>query len=132
MAYWTFFDFVDERGRNGVQEWIADLNRGVRQAVKAELNSRIVLLENLQKLDRPDTGQLRGKRNAGLFEIILKLNQVEYRPLWCYGPEAGEVVILTGTIEKGGKMPPPDLDRARRRKFLVMSDRSYMREHDFS
>ena len=132
MVYWTFLDFVDGQ-RNGIQEWIEGLNRGVRKAVKAELNARLPLLAKCSKLDRPDTGQLRGKKYAGLFEIVMKVGGVQYRPLWCYGPQRGEVTLLTGAIEKGGRMPNADCDRALRRMGIVHSgDRRYVCEHDYS
>lgn len=131
MRYWTFFDFVDERGQNAVRAWIESLGPSVRKAVKAQLNARLQYLETCSQLERPYVAALTGY--SGILEIRLKVERVQYRPLCCHGPAVREITILTGAIEKDDTLLPLSAcDTALARRSLIMLERRYVSEHDFS
>lgn len=104
---WTFLDFADQRG-NRVKEWIASLGRSAQVDVKAALNAQLRILAVRERLGRPDVG-LMTRECKGLLEIVLTVENVEYRPLAYYGPDTKkrQVTILHGATERGGRLHPP-------------------------
>jgi hypothetical protein len=69
-------------------------------------------------------GRLSGKDALDLFEIVLESENVQYRPLVCYGPKKGELTILCGATKKGKKgstqwNPSNAIAVAQRRKQLI-------------
>ena len=131
MKLWAFLDFVDGQGENVIQDWLQGLAPSVRAEVKAKLNTRIQYLEVTSIFGPPYTGLLHGEC-AGLFEIKFKVKNVQYRPLACYGPEAREVTLLFGAIEKSDRLEPPGAcSTALNRKALIDTDRRYVCPHDF-
>ncbi len=126
MVYWRFYDFIVRIDRTGLEEWIHTLPRKVRKYVSEEVETRLEYLAHVEEWDRPDTGQLAN----GLIEIRIKLLRTQYRPICFYGPDRGEVSLLTGAIEKDRALIPPSaVSKATDRKNLILSDRRHVREH---
>lgn len=123
---WAFKDFVSPAGRNLIHEWLEGL------PARARINARIRLLELTDELRFPDVRILRGECR-GLFELRVKADNVQYRPLGYYGPGRGEVTLLIGAVERGGHFEPPSACRtALDRQALIADGRGSTCEHDFS
>jgi len=126
MENWKFLDYISEAGTNHFKDWLDDLPLKERMAI----NTRIQYLEAVNILKRPDTGMLTGNCD-GLFEIRIKCNNVQYRPLACYGPDKKTIILLAGAIEKGGKLIPKDIckEALKRKKYIEKEGRTY--EHSY-
>ena len=107
MAVREFYDFVDARGRNAIDLWITAL--GVAgPAVSAELDSLLPHLETVPTFGkRPYCAPLSGTGCRGLYEIRLNVKRVQYRLICYQGPNHGEVTLLCGAVEKGGRFTSP-------------------------
>jgi hypothetical protein len=101
---WTFLDYVDMDGNNRVSEWL----REVPIEARVEFEALLDILRGKKLLTRPETGKLYGQLN-GLYEFVFKANKVQYRPLFCYGPDtkAREITILVGATKKNNRFIPP-------------------------
>ena len=132
MAYWTFFNFVNESGENLIQDWISGLAPSAKLKIKTRLDAYLRNFQAMKALPGlPLTKMLDGEGD-GLFEIRFKVKSVQYRPLCFYGPERSEITILMGAMEKNNKFVPlAACSIAQGRRALVMSKRRYVREHDF-
>ena len=69
-----------------------------------------------------------------LIELIIKVGNVQYRPIGWYGPEDRTVTLLLGAIERGNDFEPRNAcEQAVNRKRLILADRrKYTVEHDYS
>lgn len=131
MAYYTFFDFVNEQGENVIQKWIRGLDGSVRKKVKVRFNARLDYMGANLTWDPEKAKALEGDC-AGLFEIRFLVGRVQYRPLACYGPNRGQVWLLMGVREKSDRFDPPyPCPTALSRMALVLSDRRYLCPHDY-
>lgn len=129
---WEFFDFVDGDGRNVIHEWLDGLAPSARKKVRQKLTARLDYLQATPVFALPYTRMLVGDC-AGIFEIRFEVNNVQYRPLACYGPSGREVTILTGAIEVNDRFEPLSVpSTALERKALVMSNRRYVCPHDYT
>jgi hypothetical protein len=107
---WSFFEYVNRRGKGAVAEWLDSLAPGIQEDVKAALDAHLQLIQPLEQLERPYAGKLKNKhgaRCAGLYELRFKAvkKTILCRPLFCYQPGA-RVVILAGATERGFKIVP--------------------------
>lgn len=102
MRYWIVRDFVSARGENLIAAWL----RMLPIAARVEISTSITLLEQTERLDRPQVGLLRNECE-GLLELRVKVNNVQYRPIGYYGPQQREITLLVGAVEKGRKFVPP-------------------------
>lgn len=128
MALRTFYDFVSARGENVIDAWLAPIPWRARD----EINVQLRLLRNVQNLNRPAVGHLQGTDCRGLIEIRVTSERQRYRPLAYYGPEDGQIILLVGAREKGGKFEPKDACTiAWRRVNDIKSGRGSIREHRF-
>jgi hypothetical protein len=101
MAY-VFKDRLDSQGKNVIRQWLEDQPLKVRLKVDA-------ILRNLSVGDRigpPHVKKIKGFE--GVFEIVVKHDKVQYRPLGGYGPHAGEFTLVLGAIEHNDNIRPPD------------------------
>jgi len=131
VRFWTFNDYITGSDRNVITDWINSQPAGTSQRLKSALNTLLMLLEGQQVLERPSVGQLRGKQCRGLFELVLFVDNIQFRPIGCYGPTAREFTLLAGAIEKGRKLIPVDIcDTANRRKADI-AQRRHVRVHRF-
>ena len=101
----TFYDFIDQSGRNVIRDWL-DV-QGQKKRPKAKLNFR---MQNLEGWPRhlwvePYTKPLKGNCQ-GLIEIRADVQNVQYRLLGFHGPGDREVTLVFGAHERGGKFVP--------------------------
>ena len=105
---WTFYDYLGPSGRNAIRDWIENQPAGTRQRLKARLNTLVAELQNVLEPQfdrRHNVGQLRGPC-AGLYELTLKIDRIQFRPIGVYGPEQHEFTLLAGAEERDGQLRP--------------------------
>jgi hypothetical protein len=128
---WTFFEYVGASGRGVVRDWIGRMPNGTRQRVEAQLDALVGELELLDcdAFDRPHgVGQLRHDC-AGFFELILKVDRVQYRPIGYYGPARREFTLLGMSAERGNVLVDDhDCSKVRGRHATIIN-RSHIREY---
>jgi hypothetical protein len=129
---WTFFDYVTANGRNAIGDWIGAQPHGTRLRLKARLNALLNELRLVERLDRATgVGQLHGDCN-GLFELVLYVDKIQFRPIGCYGPaKRGEFTLLIGAIEKGGKFTEPNVCRRAHERAARIHDKRHVCAHRF-
>lgn len=125
--YWTFKDYVDGGGNNEVLKWLNSLPK----RAKVKINAAISRLEVMERLEMPYVRVLKGPCN-GLLELRILSDNVQYRPLCCYGPGQKEVTLLFGTIEKGGKFVPPSACSSAAARKIDINQQEHTCDHDFS
>ena len=126
MKYRTFLDYIDSSGRNVIEEWL----HGLPMQARVEINTRIQYLEVLENLRRPYTAMLKGECD-GLFELRIKHNKIQYRPLACHGPGKSQVTLLVGAIEKGGRFDPPSACTTAQDRKSQINEPGRTDEHSF-
>jgi hypothetical protein len=104
---WTYLDYVDVHGVNRIAEWLKSLPLGAR----VEFDSLLITLKPVRILDRPQVGKLgrkHGEDCKGLYEFVVKFGNVQYRPIFFYGPDSArrQITILAGAKERDGKFEP--------------------------
>ncbi len=78
--------------------------------------------------DRPFVGQLRKGECKGLFEIVLKVNNVQHRPIGYYSAKM-EFTFLAFATERDGKFDPPNVcGTAKKRIEIIREDKERVRE----
>lgn len=129
---WTFHDYVTDNGRNAIRDWIDGQPHGTRARLKAKLNARINELRLVERLDRScGVGQLR-RDCAGLYELILLVDKVQFRPIGCYGPgKSREFTLLIGAIEKDRQFTEPDVCRRAHERAARIHDERHVCLHRF-
>jgi hypothetical protein len=133
MSVWTFCDFRTGT-RNLVRDWLSGLPQGVGVRVKAALNALLLELELVSgPFDRQHgVGQLRGVQCKGLYELILKVANTQFRVIGFYGPALQEFTLLCGAVEKDGVLDPPTTCMiAQQRRSLASKDRRFVRVHEY-
>lgn len=126
MVAWTFYDFVSARGENVIEAWLASIPWQARD----EINVQLAFLRNVRDLVRPAVGHLQGPECRGLMEIRVTSERQRYRPLAYRGPKQGQITLLVGAKEKGGKLEPRDAcETAWRRIDDIESGRGSIRKH---
>lgn len=128
---WEFFDYVDAAGRNRITDWLHRLPPSVGPEVKAALTAQLLWMAPEHELKRPFTGKLI-RECAGLYEIIFKVQGVQYRPLFCYGPDRRQATLLIGATKRGRHFDPTDAcTTALRRKAEILADNRRVCPHDY-
>jgi hypothetical protein len=128
MALWTFKGFLSENGRDIFKEWYEQLPVGAQAKFDA-------ILEYLR--DTPHTQWstavvLPLSEAEGIFEIRVKIRNVLYRPLGCFGPDRGEFTLLVPAREHGNRFEPRNaIALAEARRTLVLNDKGRAHECDF-
>lgn len=125
--YRTFKDYVTPDGDNVVQSWL----NGTPKRVKVKINALLRRLEVMERLEMPEVRMLHGECD-GLMELRRESENVQYRPICCYGPGRREITILAGAIERGGKFVPPSVCETARRRMAQLTEGSRVCDHDFS
>lgn len=125
----VFNDLLDSEGRNIIRHWL-DHDVPTRARVKIDQ-----VLKNLRVCDRlkpPIVVKIKGDSYAGVFEVRVLSDKVQYRPLGGYGPHQGEFTLVVGAIEKNDRITPPDaFETASRRIAEVNTSRRRVCEHEY-
>jgi hypothetical protein len=118
MPLWTLKSFTSPGGDTIVGEWFAEQ----AEEVQAAFIARMKFLRALPAdgWDRPYVGQLRRGECKGLFEIVLKVNKVQYRPIG-YFSGRGEFTFLAFATERDGKFDPIDVCATAKKRLEVIS-----------
>ena len=129
---WAFYHYVGANGRDAIKDWIDAQPAGTRKRLKAQLNTRLNELRLADRLERANgVGQLR-RECAGLYELILRVDKIQYRPIGCYGPaKNGEFTLLAGAIEKDGKFTEPDICRRAHERAGRIRDKRHVCLHSY-
>ena len=114
MKIRSFKIFVNQN--NDVDIWI----KGLSVKARARLDAIIRHMEITKDWTRtPYFSPLTGY--SGICEIKFIVQNKQYRPLGCYGPEENEYTILIGAYEIGNRFEPlnaPQMALARRLEIL--------------
>src|SRR5262245_54624769 len=98
---WTFKDRVGNDGQSVIRSWLDEL------PLKARLKIDQVL-RNLQVCDVLGSPLKKIQGYDGVFELRVKSNKIQYRPLGGYGPHRSEFTFVLGAIEHNDNIRPPD------------------------
>jgi len=121
-------DYLAADGENAILAWLNSLP----WKAKAKINTTIRYVEVMERLDRPQIGIL-DRACAGLMELRVKgPDNVQYRPLCCYGPGNRDVTLLFGAIEKGSKFVPTSACSSAQKAKTEHTGKERTCEHDFS
>lgn len=112
-------------GGNAFMAWLDSLPNGAQ----AQIESRIKAMAPLQKTDWPRKWVSALKGYDGIYELRTPWQNVQYRPLYCYGPDQRQITLLTGAIEKDDNLPLGTLKTATERQKLILLDRRRVRDH---
>ena len=128
LPRWTFLDYVGANGTNVVSEWF----EGTPIEARVEFEALLDSLRGKTLLTRPETGKLHDELD-GLYEFVFKAKNVQYRPLFCYGPDtkAREITILAGATKKNNRFIPPGVGKVAklRAKDILAGDRKKVVRH---
>ena len=124
MNPWRFYDFLDGRGNNLIRAWLDSLPT----KAAAKIDARIIFMRSIRIWPEQYVSAL--VNWPGLFELRVVSAGSQYRPLFCYGPNRGEVILVHGAIEKG-KIPNRILEYADGNRKIVLADRARIVEHVF-
>lgn len=124
MSPWTFYDFLDSRGKNLIRPWLDS----IPEKVAAKIDARIIYMRSVQVWPEAFISSLTGYPK--IFELRIVSHGSQYRPLCCYGPNRGDVTILLGAMEKG-KLPRRVLDNAEANRLIVEADNTRIEPHVF-
>ena len=124
--YRTFKDYVTPDGENVVRSWLNDLPKRARMKIDAAIRR----LEVVDQLEMPYVRVLKGVCH-GLMELRIESENVQYRPLCCYGPGEKEVTILFGATEKGGKFVPLSACSIALARKAQLTERGRTCDHQF-
>jgi len=107
MSVWTFYNFLDARGKNVIKDWMDD---EIPWKAKQNINTKLLVMRAMERWPEGWASTYEGF--PGIIELRFPWNKVQYRPLGCYGPERRQFTLLIGAIEKGGKIRKSILETA--------------------
>lgn len=123
MPIWEIRDFLDVHGGNVIRDWLDGLPASAQAAIEARLDG----IAGLEKLTRPYTGNLGG----GIYEVRLEHKNVQYRPLFCYGPGQHVLTLLMGAVERDSQLVPRGAyETAVKRMGKALDDPNRTCEHE--
>jgi hypothetical protein len=128
MKEWIFKKFIDFDRKDDISEvgeWLA----GLPHVARTRMNAIIAYMEITQVWT--NTRYFKAlKGYDGIYEIKFIVNNIQYRPLGCYGPDRKQFTILIGATKKGRRFNPinaPEI--ATERKKMVLENKSYTCEY---
>jgi len=124
MKVWSFRVFVSERENREIDGWLDVQPKGAQ----AKIKKIITYLEITNIWGRPYVAKR--KETDDIWEIIAGFDNIQYRPLGCFGPGRHEFTLLIGAREKGGRLEPINaVEIAKKRRDLVFKDERYSDEY---
>jgi hypothetical protein len=124
MAKWKIWCFVSLHGRNDIHHWYETQSA----AVQANFDTALDYLREqpITGWVRPKASKLAGNPCRHFYEIRIKANNTQHRPLGYFGPGDGRFTIVFCATEKDKKFVPKDAcEQAKKRKDLVDADPSH-------
>ncbi len=125
-GYRTFKDYVAPDGENVVHSWL----NGLPKPAKVKINALLRRLEVVERLEMPEVRMLHGECD-GLMELRREAGNVQYRPICCYDPGRGDVTLLTGAVERGGRFVPASACATAQSRRARLTERGRTCDHDF-
>jgi hypothetical protein len=127
MPLWTLKSFTAPDGKTTlVSEWLDAQDEDVQAAFLTRMKFLRGRPEN--GWDRPQVGQLRRGECKGLYEIVLKVNGVQHRPLGYYSGKM-EFTFVAFATERDGKLVPDGIcDTAKQRIKIIEEKKERVRE----
>lgn len=117
---WKLRCFTNQDGKPISEKWLKEAT----SELKAAFFLRMIALTKLPAdgWDRPDVGQLRHGDCKGLFEIVLKANKIQHRPIGYFSGNQ-EFTFLAFAEERDNKFVPPNIcSTAQARKALIENE----------
>ena len=129
MNEWLFLDYLDERARNPIREWLMD-KRQVPVKARAKIQRILLQLAGTALWTRPLASNLDGYE--GIVEIRVRWMNVQYRLLGFRGPADRQFTLLFPAHEQGDEFVPLNAPKiAQDRMRIVKGDWSRACEHRF-
>ena len=121
----TFKIFGSENEDSDVDRW----RDGLPPAARARMDQIICYME-IQR-DWTKTSYFRPlTAYKGICEIRFIVQNIQYRPLGCYGPGEKEFTILVGAEEKGDRFNPKSAPQlAVKRRKVILENKGYTHEY---
>jgi len=107
MGSWRVSKYVKDNGRCPIDEWLD--SKAVTENDIAALEAKIAVIETVEGKLPPET--VKKLQGHDVKELKVRGDKKQLRPLCVVVPER-HLIILCGAIEKGGKLPKGDLQRA--------------------
>lgn len=126
MKLWTLKSYTRPDGKTIVAEWYEQQS----DTVQAIFLTRLKFLRGRPNngWDRPDVGQLRHGKCKGLYEIVLKMDGVQHRPLGYYSGKL-EFTIVAFATERDKQFNPPNIcETAQERIAFIKKHKERVRE----
>jgi hypothetical protein len=124
MKLWTFYDYVERTGRNQIREWLDSLP----EADTAKIDYRLRQMAVMAKWPEKWVSKYQGANE--IFEFRITGKNIQYRPLGTYCGMK-QYLILTGAIEKGGKIPKATIEMAVRRLSVAREEQGHVVFHQY-
>jgi len=123
---WSFKAFKTGSGRNIMDEWV----EGLPEDDQAAIEARITLLK-ATKVGIITHYFDKRKDSDKIFEIRIKGNKVQYRPLGCFGFGQGVFTLLMGATERDRKLAPKTATKTAeiRRQLVLQNPERYLDEY---
>lgn len=118
---YRLWDFLSERGRNSIVEWVRQDRLTVRD--RAALNNKFKRLAQIEYDLAIKTKLLAGPIYKHVYKLVIHAD-VMLRPMLCRGPIEvdGEYTMLLGAVEVGGELPAGSEQKAEERREIVVRD----------
>ena len=130
MNEWWFFDYIDERGTNPIQDWLMD-RRIVPVKARAKIQRILLQLTGTALWTRPLASNLDDYED--IVEIRVRWMNTQYRLLGFRGPDVRQFSILVPAIEQGDEFVPLNAPGiAATRMAIVIADRRRIVEHRYN
>lgn len=123
MSLWTLKALVDRRSTKTPKETIVSQWYNAHEDAQIAFATRMKFLRGLPAdgWDRPYVGQLRRKECSGLFEIVISMPDVEYRPIGYFSGKM-EFTIVAFATERDGKFNPKSVCETAQRIIRDITD----------
>jgi len=112
MATWEVYKYVRANGGCPIDDWRQ--SKALTSADRAALDSKIDAIEGISGRLPPEF--VKAYKTSSVCEMKVRGDKKQLRPL-CVYIKGRRIVLLSGAIEKGGKLPKGDLERAEKLKI---------------
>ena len=107
MGTWRVSKYVKRNGRCPLDDWLG--SNAITEKDVAALDAKIAVIETVSGQLPPET--VKKYKGSDVKELKVRGDKKQLRPLCIIVPEK-HLVVLCGAVEKGGKIPRGDLQKA--------------------